>query len=217
MKGSVRITLLGVFAAALMVLSPCSTPAAHAGPVAAEINLNSSTVQVVHNSPANTDVLNLNLNVENSGDSGSCDGGDDDLLETGVFVEVSRFSCIGFYLTCLGITGCPAPDFSADITYVEHDIGSASYGTAFAPNASGFVSSKIVALATPVNTCGTWSINLQPTGQNLSSITGPKVALILTDEDEDAGPLLGSACFDVNVNVGNGIVKPHQGVHRARH
>jgi len=200
-----------------MVLSPCSTPAAHAGPVAAEINLNSSNVQVVHNTPANTDVLNMSLNVENSGDSGSCDGGDDDLLKTGYFVEVSKFSCLGFFLTCIGITGCPTPDFSAEVNYVEHDIGSLRYGTSFASNASGFVSSKIVALATPANTCGTWSINLQATGQNLSGIIGPKVALLLADEDEDAGPLFGSACFDVNVNVGNGIVKPHNGFHRARH
>ena len=84
-------------------------------------------------------------------------------------------------------------------------------------NAGGFVSSKIVALATPANTCGTWSINLQATGQDLSLITGPQVSLLLLDFDTDAGPLLGAACFDVNANVGNGIVKPHHGVHRARH
>ncbi len=213
MKGSVRITLLGVFAAALMVLSPCSTPSAHAGPVAAEMNLNSSTVQVVHNTPANTDVLNLNLNVESSGDTGTC-GDANDLLETGVHVAVSRFSCFGYFIACIGLTGCPVLDFDAEVDYVEHDIGSTSYGTSFAPNAAGFVASKIVALTTPPLTCGTWSINLQGTGQNLSLITGPKVALILADED-DEGPL-GSACFDVNVNVGNGIVKLHQGVHRAR-
>src|SRR6266404_4825777 len=106
MKGSVRITLLGVFAAALMVLSPCSTPSAHAGPVAAEMNLNSSTVQVVHNTPANTDVLNLNLNVESSGDTGTC-GDANDLLETGVHVAVSRFSCFGYFIACIGLTGCP--------------------------------------------------------------------------------------------------------------
>ena len=216
MKASLRITLLGALAWALMVLLPTPTPTVHAGPVANEINLNSSNVQVVHNTPANTDVLNMSLNVESSGDGGSCDSEQDDLLETGYFVGVSRFSCIGYFFTCLGLSGCPVLDFSAEVDYVEHEIGSSSYGTSFAPNAAGFVSSKIVALATPPNTCGTWSINLQATGQNLSLITGTPVALILLDEDGDAGPLFGAACFDVTANVGNGIVKPHHGVHKAR-
>src|ERR1700719_1644327 len=179
MKASLRVTLLGAFAGALLILSPYSTLPADAGPIAAEINLNSSTVQVVHNTPANTDVLNLSLNVTNIGDSGTgdCNSGANDLLETGVFVAVSRFSCATFF-SCV-ITPCP--DFQADVTYVEHEIGSASYGTSFAPNADGFVSSRIVALTTPPNTCGTWSINLQATGQNLSLINGPKVALFLRD------------------------------------
>src|ERR1700682_5923512 len=94
-KTSVRITLVGTFAGALMVLSPYSTPPAHALAPSNEINLNSSKVQVVHKAPANTDVLNMSLNVESNGDSGldPCDGEKDDLLETGVHVSVSRFSC----------------------------------------------------------------------------------------------------------------------------
>src|SRR5882672_3144552 len=215
MKASLRITLLGALAWALMVLSPYSTPPAHAVPPA-EITFNSANVQVVHNTPANTDVLNMSLNVKNAGDSGSCDAEKDDLPETGLFVGVSRFSCIAYLTSCFSISGCPILDFTAEVGYVEHDIGSLSYGTSFAPNAAGFVSSKIVALTTPPNICGTWSINLQATGQNLSLITGTPVALILLDEDEDAGPLFGAACFDVTANVGNGIVKPHHGVHRAR-
>src|ERR1700682_3887392 len=92
-KTSVRITVVGTFAGALMVLSPYSTPPAHALAPSNEINLNSSKVQVVHNTPANTDVLNMSLNVESDGDSGSdpCGGEQDDLLETGVHVSVSRF------------------------------------------------------------------------------------------------------------------------------
>ena len=248
MKTSVRVTLLGAFAWALLILSPYSTSPVHAAAVViSEISLNSSTVQVVHNTPANTDVLNLSLNVTSNGDlgTGSCDAEADDLLETGVHISVSKLSCADYSLACscifnlgtnslicvansicttqTGFCGgfCPAFDFDAQINYVEHDIGSSSYGTSFAPNAAGSVASKIVALATPTNTCGTWSINLQATGQNLSGITGPPVALFINDSDNDGagGPDTGSGaeCFTVNANVGNGITKPHRGVHRARH
>ena len=245
MKTSVRITLIGAFAGALMVLSPYSTPPAHAlAPPGTEIHLNSSNVQVVHNTPANTDVLNMSLNVENDGDGlGSCDSEADDLLETGVHVSVSKLSCAAYSLACqcifnnatnsiiclpaicttqTGVCGgiCPAFDFDAQVNYVEHQIGEQSYGTSFAPNAAGAVASKIVALDTPLFTCGTWSINLQATGQNLSGITASPVSLFLNDSDNDGagGPdgITGAACFDVTAIVGNGIVKPHHGVRKAR-
>jgi len=215
MKASPRVTLLGAFAGALLIVSPYSTVPADAGPVAKEINLNSSTVQVVHNTPANTDVLNMSMNITNIGDSGigDCNSGLNDPLESLLIVVVSRLSCATF-ASCVGAT---CNDFQAGVIYVEHDIGSTSYGTSFLPNAAGFVSSKIVALATPPNTCGTWNINLQATGQNLSLINGPKVSLLLGDADADGGAIQSLACFDVNANVGNGISKPHHGVHHARH
>jgi hypothetical protein len=214
MTHSVRVALMGAFASALFGWLPNLISAAHAQ---AEITLNSSTVQVVHNAATNTDVLNLSLNVTSAGDTaGSCDSEMDDLLETGVRIGVSRFSCGTFGAAFCFFVGCL--DFSAQVNYVEHDIGNFSYGTSFAPNGpgSGSVSSKIVALSTPPNTCGTWTINLQATGQNLSGITGPPVALFVNESDflgeDDA-----VNCFTVNANVGNGITKPHRGVHRARH
>jgi hypothetical protein len=70
--------------------------------------------------------------------------------------------------------------------------------------------SKIVSLATPPNTCGTWNINLQATALDLSSITSSPIALFFNDSD-DSGPF----CYDVPANIGNGIVKPHHGVHKA--
>ena len=213
MKASPRVTLLGAFAGALLIVSPYSISPAHAGPAVSEIILNSSNVQVVHNPSPNTDVLNMSLNVTNNGDAGSCDSEQDDFLETGLFVAVSRFSCA----TLFSCVTPPCPDFAAEVDYVEHDIGSSSYGTSFEPNAGGNVSSKIVALATPPGTCGRWDINLQATGQNLGGITSPPVALLLSDEDEDGGPFLGGLCVDVNANIGNGISKPHHGVHHARH
>jgi hypothetical protein len=220
MKASVRIVLSGALAWAVMVLSPYATPPVHAG---YEMVLNSSNVQVVHNAPAHTDVLNLSLDVTNTGDSGTCDGdGDsDDLLETGIKIGVYQGSCVGFLTICA--TGppfaCPTLPFNyfAD-GFVEHEIGNTSYGTFFALNPPGTVSSKMVALATPPNTCGRWTINLQATGLDLSSISSSPIALFVNESDAGSG--IGDAannCFNVDVRVGTGIVKPHHGVHRTRH
>ena len=84
------------------------------------------------------------------------------------------------------------------------------------PNADGFVSSKIVAVTTPPNTCGRWTINLQATGQNLSGITGPPVSLFVNESDADPVDTAVN-CFTVNASVGAGIIKPHHGVHATRH
>ena len=138
MKLSLRITLVGAFAAALLVLSPYSTPPARALVPVSEIVLNSSTIQVVHNSIANTDVLNASLDVTNLGDAGSCDGGNDDFLASGFFFGVSSQPC--------GIGGVTV--FSL-LTYVKHTIGGASYGTHFFSAGGVTVASKIVPLATP--------------------------------------------------------------------
>jgi hypothetical protein len=108
--------------------------------------------------------------------------------------------------------GCPTLPFSYFLNpYVEHEIGSSSYGTFFALNGPGTVASKIVALTTPEYTCGSWSINLQATGLDLSSITSSPVALLLNDSDN-----LFPLCSEVNANIGTGIVKPHHGVHSVR-
>ena len=206
MKLSMRITLVGAFAAALLVMSPHSTPPAHALlPPVNEIVLNSSTIQVVHNPIANTDVLNASLDVTNLGDAGSCDGGDDDFLASGVFIAVSSQPC-----------GIGSVTISSFITYVKHTIGSASYGTHFFSGGGTTVASKIVTLATPPGACGRWAINLQTTGVDLSAFTSNQISLILNDEEGDA-TALGNACFNVNAQIGNGITKPHRGAHHARH
>ena len=214
MKPSLRITLLGAFASALLVMSPYSTSPAHAL-LAEELTLNSSNVQVVQN-PGQTDVLNMALVVTSHGDEFAigllCDGEDDDLLESGVHVGVYAGTCSNYFNLCFTV-GCPTLSFSYFLNpYVEHEIGSSSYGTFFALNGPGTVASKIVALTTPEYTCGSWSINLQATGLDLSSITSSPVALLLNDSDN-----LFPLCADVNVNIGTGIVKPHHGVHSVRH
>jgi hypothetical protein len=211
MRQWLRVVLTGAFASALLGFLPYLTSPAHAQN---EIVLNSSTVQVVHNTPSNTDVLNLSLNVTSDGDSGDCDAEADDLLETGVHISVSQQSCLFRAINCPGIF-CAPLSFDAQVNYVEHQIGSASYGTSFGPNAGGNVSSKIVAQTTPPITCGTWTINLQATGQNLSGITGPPVSIVINESDVIVDGA--NNCFDVNANVGNGITKPHHGVHATRH
>jgi len=210
MKHSVWPLLGAAAALTLLSLSALAVSPVHA--FVQEIHLNSSNVQVVHNTAASADVLNMSLNVTSDGELGGCEGEDDDLLESGVTVGVYGGSCLQFFFTCISV-GCPTLPFDFTVNpYVEHEIGSSSYGTFFGLNGSGTVSSKIVSLATPPNTCGTWSINLQATKLDLSSITSPGVVLFLNDSD-DSGPF----CYDVNAQIGNGITKQHFGVHRARH
>ena len=203
MKQSARITLAGAFTWAFLIWSPYSTPPAQALTPVTEIHLNSSTVQVVHNPTPNTDVLNMSLNVTDDGEGGGCEGGADDFIATGFSVLVLKGTCESM----IGLA------FSYTIPgYVTHHIGSATYGTYFALKPPGTVSSKIVALATPPNTCGTWQINFQATGQDLEYLNTNQVALFLNDHD-DSGPF----CFDVNAQIGNGITKPSRGAHNVRH
>ena len=205
MKLSLRITLVGAFAAALLVLSPYSTPPAHALILVSEIVLNSSTIQIVHNPAPNTDVLNASLDVTNLGDTGSCDGGLDNFLASGFFFAVSSAPC--------GMSSFSVFSF---LTYIKHTIGSASYGTHFFSGGGGTVASKIVTLPTPPGACGRWNINVQTTGVDLSAFTSNQISLSLNDDEGDA-TVSGNACFNVNAQIGNGITKPHRGVHHARH
>ena len=205
MKASIRITLFVAFASALLGLSPFAAPSAYAGPVVSEIVLNSSTVQIVHNPVPNTDILNASLDVTNNGDAGSCDGGDDDFLASGFFFALSSQPC--------GVGGFVLFDL---LTYVQHSIGGVpSYGTHFFSIGGATVASKIATLATPLGACGRWNINIQITGVDLSAFTSSPTALILDDSEGDATSGDG-ACFNVPVQIGNGIVKPHHGVRRAR-
>ena len=195
-----RIILPGAFASFLLVLSPFATAPAHANPP--EIVLHSATVQVVHNPAPDTDVLNMSLNVTSAGEGG-CDGGDDNFIATGFSIIVLKGTCV----SQIGLA------FSYTIPeYVAHHIGSQTYGTYFALKPPGTVSSKIVALATPPNTCGTWQINFQATGQDLEYLDTNQVALVLNDSD-DSGPF----CFNVTAQIGNGITKPSRGSHSVRH
>ena len=203
MKQSARITLAGAFTWAFLILSPYSTPPAQALITVTEIILNSSNVQVVHNPTPGTDVLNMSLNVTDDGEGGGCEGGADDFIATGFSVLVLKGRCESM----IGLA------FSYTIPgYVTHHIGSATYGTYFALKPPGTVASKIVAVTTPPNTCGTWQINFQATGQDLEYLDSNQIALVLDDSDHS-----GPSCFDVNAQIGIGITKPSRGAHSVRH
>jgi len=201
MKASLRIGLLGGLASALLGLSPFAAFPAHALIPFSEIILNSSTVQVVHNAIPSTDVLNMSLDVTNFGDAGSCGGGDDDFLTSGFQFEVSS-----------GLCSSSGSTIFRSVVYVVHSIGGVpTYGTVFQAAGPATLASKIVALATPIGACGRWLINMQIAGVDLSAFTSTPIGLFLNDADVDAG-----VCSNVPVNIGNGIVKPHHGVRRAR-
>jgi len=227
MKQFVRVVLTGTFAWGLLALSPYAiSPAQALPPPSPEIHLNSHKIQIVHNAfvfdlvcvaiqglSCGSDVLNMTLNITNDGDDDGdpCDSGDDDLLESGLDIEVYSGTCAS--------KGTEVFDYDVE-PFVEHDIGSFSYGTFFGSNGLGTVAAKISEiLPTEPGTCGTWSFNLQATDLDLSSIQPLQpIALVLNDEDDDAGgaPDTG-ACFDISdAQVGNAIVKPHQGLHHAR-
>jgi len=206
MKQSVRLVLGAAVALTLLGVLPFASSPAHAGPAVTEIIRNSSTVQIVHNPSPGTDVLNLSIDVTNNADAGSCDGGLDDLLEGGVIIGLQEPSCATLNFA-----------FTEGFQYVEHEIGSASYGTFYAADGAT-LSSKIVALPTPPGACGRWMINFRETGLDLHAFTSNSVGLLVGDDDDDAGShLSNTACFDVNVMNGTGIVKPHHGVRRVRH
>ena len=203
MKQSARIPLAGAFIWAFLILSPYSTLPADAGPVATEIVLNSSAVQIIHNSIPDTDVLNMSLDVTNRGDAGSCDGdtGSDNLLTGGISFFVSSGLCPGTGTVIL-----------TTYHYDVHSIGGVpAYGTIFLTSGSATLASKIVPLATPLGACGRWKINVQITGLDLSAFVSTPIGLGLDDGDNDS-----LVCSNVNATIGAGIVKPHRGVHHAR-
>ena len=100
--------------------------------------------------------------------------------------------------------------------FVVHTVNHESYGTLFPDQqlGDGFtLSARMVALPTPSNTCGAWTLNLEVSALSLAKfdLTGSNpFALILTDGDGN------QRCFDIaNAIVGNLIPTPAHGVRRA--
>jgi hypothetical protein len=222
MKLSLRGILTVSLGAVALSLPLLAISAAHADEQ--EIDLNSDRVQIVHSGGSNRDSTNFNITFTNYGE-GDCDGGEDDAIASGIEVALTPGSC--FVVcdaaggACVASKSAPviAPPFDYYIApFVAHTVNHETYGTFFGQNpvdvGPGTVSARIVLLSVPPNGCGTWNLNVEATGLNLSSITSNPMSLWLNDSD-----LSGPFCFDIdNAIIGNPIPRPgvRRGVRRSR-
>jgi len=219
MKFSLRGLLIGSLGAAVLSLAPQAVKPAHADEQ--EIDLTAHRVQIVHNGGGTSDSTNFNITFTNFGE-GDCDGGGDDAIVSGIEVALSSESCepvcdVGTECLAAPITPLFAFDYVFD-PFVAHTIGGQTYGTFFGLNpvgeGPGTVSARIVLLSRPAGGCGSWNMNVEATGLDLSSITSNPMSIWLNDAD-DSGPF----CFDINdAIIGTPIPKAgpkvRRGVHR---
>jgi len=206
MKLSMRGLLIGALGAAALSLSGLAV--AHAQPAPPEIMLNSERVQIVHNGGGTSDYTNLNINFTNFGEDG-CEGGMDDAIASGIEVALLGESCESF--RCDANTDCA--DFITMLfpfdyfinPFVAHTVNHHTYGTFFGMNpvdvGPGTVSARINMMSLPPWGCGTWDLNLEATGLDLSSIQSNPISLWLNDSD-----MSGPFCFDItNAIIGDKI------------
>lgn len=164
--------------------------------------LNSERVQIARSSQANSDEVNIGLTFTHLPDP-TCNAADD-ALHSGIMVAL-------FAGTCGDMTG---PGLSLDLDpFVVHTVSQQSYGTIFQSFPPETVSGRIVALSTPADTCGEWTLNLEVAGLDNAALglggSNP-FALILTDSD-----LHGFGCFTItNAIIGNQIPTPTKKVRR---
>jgi hypothetical protein len=215
MKFSLRGVLIGSLGAVALSLAP---QAVSAQIDFGEIVLTGHRVQIVHNGGGTSDSTNFNITFTNNVEG--CDGGDDDAIVSGIEVALSPFSCPTFCV--VGAVCADAPittvfpfDYIID-PFVPHTVGGQTYGTFFGLNpvgtGPGTVSARIALLSRPPDSCGTWNLNVEATGLDLSSITSNPMSIWLNDAD-GSGPF----CFDINdAIIGNPIPKKlvRRGTHR---
>jgi hypothetical protein len=197
MKRSLRGLLMGSLGAAALTLSPLAMSAAHADNQ--EIDLNGDRVQVVHTTGDHTDFTNFNITFTNFGE-GDCDSGQDDALASGIDVALAPGPCESVCGTNAACLAAPIVLFPFEYfigPFVPHTVGKQTWGTFFAQNppdlGPGTVSARISLLSKPMNGCGTWNLNVEATGLDLSSITSNPISLFLNDSD-GSGPF----CFTIN-------------------
>jgi hypothetical protein len=207
MNSSLRVTLLGAFGAMLLSFSVLAKSAAAD---MTEVDLNTEKVQVVHGTTPNSDSTSMTLTLTNNGDP-SCDDADD-LIKGGLEeIALSNCSCAEFLCVTSGacvnlaffpvLCTIPFNDNIPSGGFVSHTIAGHQYGTFFSSSEPGgagstTLSAKATTLATPMNACGKWTLNLTATKLNLSSITQSSVAnpIALFINDGDGS---GAFCFDI--------------------
>jgi hypothetical protein len=204
MKFSLQGLMIGSLGAAALCLSPLSVSPAHAV-MSGEITLGPERVQIVHAAGVGNDFTNFNITFTNFGDypDFDCDAGQDDPIASGVEILLSQESCPSLCDTansiCVSNPVLLFP-FAYDIEpFVSRIVNHSNYGTFFGLNGPGTVSAKIVRLFTPPpgEGCGTWNLNVEATGLDLSSITHNPMSIWIGDED-NSGPFEGLFCFNIN-------------------
>ena len=203
-------------------LSTCDAGAFEVGALA-PIVLNSERVQIARSTSPYSDQVNMGLTFTYNGDP-DCDKVgdlaasnlaasnlvalkvlDDDALNDGVGIGLVEGTCADLPDSGLFVTLRP---------FVVHTVNGQSYGTFFQSMLPKKVSARMVALATPMNACGKWTLNLQVSGLNTSSkylgLGGSNPFAILISDLYDF-----TGCFDINnAIVGSQIIQPVHVVRR---
>jgi hypothetical protein len=168
----------------------------------------SERLQIARSSTPNSDQVNMGLTFIENG-TPDCTM-DEDALNSGFGLSLFEGTCAS--IPNLGLTLFLDP-------FVVRTVNHQSYGTLYqtAPpdilqQASETVSARLVALSTPMGSCGEWTLNLEVAGLNTAALglggSNP-FALVLNDPSGD-----GQTCFDItNAIVGNQIDPP---THSAR-
>jgi hypothetical protein len=216
MKSRLRGILIGSLGAAALSVLPLAV-------FAGELRFNHEKIQVVHALVAGTDSANINITFTNVDEAG-CNGGGDDAIASGIELALSPGSCQSIFATSLAnsvvyaiqpfVFGLPF-DYVID-PFVSHTIDNEEYGTFFGLNPVGLgpgtVSARIVRLSIPEDGCGTWNLNVQATGLDLSTITSNPISLGLSDADG------GNFCLNITDAIIGMKIPPAPKVHRgSRH
>jgi hypothetical protein len=157
-------------------------------------------VQIARNPTVpNTDKVNIGLTFIYKGDP-DCDlgpYGDEDALNHGFGIALVEGTCASLPPSGLFVLLEP---------FVVHTVNHESYGTLFQVNGPEQVSARLLALPTPLGTCGEWTLNLEVSGLNTPALGlggGNPFAILISDLDD------AEQCFDVdNAIVGTQIPTP---------
>ena len=164
--------------------------------------LSSERVQIARSSAPNSDEVNIGLTFTELGVP-TCEAGQD-ALNDGFDLSLYEGTCAALPTNGLALTLNP---------FVVHTVNHQSYGTLFQSFPPETVSARMVALPTPMDACGEWTLNLEVAGLDTPAIGlggGNPFALVLSDLNLHAW-----ACFDVNnAIVGNQIPTPAHSVRR---
>ena len=163
------------------------------------LEANGERVQIARSTTPDSDQVNMAFTFTENGFP-ACDAADDAF--NGFTVLLRTGSC-----------GALVDDASLELMlepWAVHTVNHQSYGTLFQSMPPETVSARMVELPTPAApACGEWTVNIEVTGLDTSSLGNGPFALILSNPDGDTG------CFDItNAIVGSQIPTPSHSVRR---